>query len=93
MSKYFMAAAVLFSASTTLFGQDYVTPDQFAFRVDSDLVYGVATDYLGNPATLSLDLYKPLGDADPARPLLVLRCRLFLIIIRLSPDVNNNCGA
>lgn len=52
--------------------QDYLTPDQFTFSVDSNLVYGTAPDYLGNPVTLTLDLYKPLGNTDGARPLLVL---------------------
>ncbi|MEO8732761.1 MAG: alpha/beta hydrolase, partial [Flavobacteriales bacterium] len=52
--------------------QDHVTPDQFAFSVDSNLVYGTAPDYLGNTITLQLDLYKPIGDPDAARPLLVL---------------------
>lgn len=52
--------------------QDLITPGQFAFRVDSDLVYGVDTNYAGHLDTLALDLYKPLGDPDDARPLLVL---------------------
>lgn len=52
--------------------QDYVTPGQYAFTVESDIVYGADTDYLGLIDTLELDLYKPLGNADPQRPLLVL---------------------
>lgn len=52
--------------------QDYVTPDQYAFHVDSNLVYGTAPNYVGVPVTLTLDLYKPLGNTDDARPLLVL---------------------
>ncbi len=52
--------------------QDYITPAQFDFHVDSNLVYGTATDYLGNSVTLALDLYKPVGNTDDARPLLVL---------------------
>ena len=52
--------------------QDYITPAQFGFQVDSNLVYGSATDYLGNSVTLELDLYKPVGNTDDVRPLLVL---------------------
>ncbi|MBK8338866.1 MAG: T9SS type A sorting domain-containing protein [Flavobacteriales bacterium] len=53
-------------------GQDYVTPDQFPFTVEADLVYGADTNYLGLVDTLRLDLYKPLGNADAMRPLLLM---------------------
>ena len=46
----------------TLSAQDYTTPDQFTFRVESDLVYGVDTNYLGLIDTLRLDLYTPNGN-------------------------------
>lgn len=52
--------------------QDYVTPGQYAYTVQSDLIYGADTNYLGLIDTLELDLYKPLGNVDPQRPLLVL---------------------
>lgn len=51
--------------------QDYVTPDQYAFRVDTDLIYGVDTNYMGLLDTLRLDIYKPNGNADTQRPLVV----------------------
>ncbi len=54
-----------------LAAQDYVTPDQYAFTVDTDIVYGVDTNYLGALDTLRLDVYKPLGNTDTRRPLLV----------------------
>ncbi|MBK9060053.1 MAG: carboxylesterase family protein [Flavobacteriales bacterium] len=63
---------LLFLLSQAACTQNYVTPDQFAFRVDSNLVYGTAPNYLGVPVTLTLDLYKPIGNTDDARPLLVL---------------------
>jgi acetyl esterase/lipase len=54
-----------------LFAQAPFTEKQYAWQVEKDLVYGIATNYLGLPDTLTLDLYKPLN-ADIARPLLVL---------------------
>lgn len=63
---------LLFLMIQSVGAQDYVTPDQFAFSVDSNLVYGSAPNYVGVPVTLTLDLYKPLGNTDAARPLLVL---------------------
>lgn len=52
--------------------QDYVTPGQYAYAVQSDIIYGADTNYLGLIDTLELDLYKPLGNVDARRPLLVL---------------------
>lgn len=51
--------------------QEYVTPDAFTYTVTQDLVYGVDTNYVGIPDTLLLDLYKPVGNTDFDRPLLV----------------------
>lgn len=51
--------------------QDYTTPGQFTFTVDSNLVYGVDTNYMGQLDTLLLDLYKPIGNPDTKRPLVV----------------------
>lgn len=55
----------------TLHAQDYVTPEQFGFTVESGIEYGTATNYLGHIDTLRLDLYKPTGNTDTKRPLLV----------------------
>jgi len=52
--------------------QDYTTPDQYEFRVQSDLPYGVATNYLGSEDTLLLDIYTPSNNVDTERPLMVL---------------------
>ncbi len=58
--------------ATSASAQDYTTPEQYQFSVDSNLVYGIATNYTGVLDTLELDLYKPLGNTDNERPLLVL---------------------
>ena len=52
--------------------QNYTKPAQFSYRVDTSLVYGTAVNYTGHVDTLKLDLYKPLGDNNPHRPLAVL---------------------
>ena len=57
-------------AVLALHGQDHVTPDQFTFRVDSNVIYGVDTNYLGFTDTLLLDVYTP-NNADTKRPLVV----------------------
>ncbi|QQR86284.1 MAG: alpha/beta hydrolase [Flavobacteriales bacterium] len=59
-----------FGAVLALHAQDYVTPDQYTFRVDSNVVYGVDTNYLGLTDTLLLDVYTP-NNADTKRPLVV----------------------
>lgn len=50
--------------------QDYVTADQFTFRLESNVVYGMDTNYLGAVDTLLLDVYTP-NSADTQRPLVV----------------------
>ena len=45
---------------------------QYAVRVEKNLTYGLATNYTGAADTLRLDLYKPVGDGNRFRPLLVL---------------------
>ncbi|MBK7296011.1 MAG: carboxylesterase family protein [Flavobacteriales bacterium] len=60
------------SLATNAIAQDYTTPEQYQFTLESDLVYGVAPNYTGIVDTLELDLYKPLGNTDNERPLLVL---------------------
>ncbi len=44
---------------------------QFPFHVDSNIVYGTDTNYLGYPENLTMHLYKPIGDANLKRPILV----------------------
>ncbi|MCU0320022.1 MAG: T9SS type A sorting domain-containing protein [Flavobacteriales bacterium] len=65
-----LMAFTLMCASCTP-AQDYVTADQYAYTVLPDLVYGIDTNYVGLPDTLRLDLYKPIGNPDVDRPLLV----------------------
>ena len=48
------------------------TQELFDYRVESDIVYGIAINYAGNPDTLRLDIYKPVSDNNLKRPMLVL---------------------
>ena len=50
--------------------QQYVAK-QYAFRVDSNIVYASDTNYLGYPENVYLHLYKPIGDANTQRPILI----------------------
>ena len=65
-----LLALLLFAAS--LSAQAPYTTKQYGWRVEKDLEYGVATNYAGIPTTLTLDLYKPLGDQNLQRPIMVL---------------------
>ncbi len=55
-----------------LFAQLDYTQNQFQVRIESNIKYGVATNYAGLPDTLVMDLYKPVGDTNCHRPVLVI---------------------
>lgn len=48
------------------------TESQYAFRTEQDVVYGSALNYAGQMETLRMDIYKPVGDNNCRRPVLVL---------------------
>ncbi len=49
---------------------DYLTPI-YNSRVVKDVTYGVMPDACGNPVTLKMDIYYPVGDNNAARPVMV----------------------
>ena len=57
---------------TNGFAQLPYTQNSFAYDSLLDVVYGVATNYSGNKDTLKLDIYKPTGDNNCLRPIMVL---------------------
>jgi acetyl esterase/lipase len=61
--------AVLFAS--TLSGQHY-TSKKYQVSVVPNMVYGIDTAYNGKPDTLKFDLYKPLGDTNCRRPIMVV---------------------
>jgi dienelactone hydrolase len=52
--------------------QSTYTEIQYEYRVDSSVYYGTATNYAGNPVDLYMDIYKPLGDENRYRPVVVM---------------------
>ena len=54
------------------FAQNYTTK-QFGLQITkTNIVYGTATNYLGATDTLKLDIYKPAGNTNTQRPILIL---------------------
>lgn len=65
---FFSSIIWVFSAAA----QAPYTQKQFGWRIEKDLEFGESTDYTGVNTPLTLDLYKPVGDGNLHRPLLVL---------------------
>lgn len=57
---------------TALTAQAPFTTKQYDWSVEKNLEYGIADNYAGIPTPLVLDLYKPVGDNNTQRPILVL---------------------
>lgn len=55
-----------------LMSQNSYTEVQYEIRVDTSIYYGTSVNYAGNPVDLFLDIYKPVGDDNRFRPLVVL---------------------
>ena len=64
-SFIFLNTLFLFS-----FGQKYLSPS-FNTTVINDIIYKQTIDYQGNPIDLKLDLYSPINDPEPAKPLFI----------------------
>lgn len=71
MKKILTLLACCFSFAL-LHAQVPYTQNTFSYTVDTNIVYGVATNYAGLPDTLLMDVYKPVGDNNCHRPVLVL---------------------
>lgn len=52
--------------------QKHYTQDKFTYDSLLNIVYGTATDYAGNIDTLRMDIFKPKGDSNCLRPVMVL---------------------
>ncbi|MBC7777217.1 MAG: T9SS type A sorting domain-containing protein [Phycisphaerae bacterium] len=71
MQKTLSILALILGTSIVSAQAPYTTK-QYGWRVEKDLEYGIAMNYAGIPTSLTLDLYKPIGDNNPNRPLMVL---------------------
>jgi len=58
--------------SNLILAQDFTSKKFGIQTVKSNIIYGIATNYLGSSDTLKLDLYKPSGNDNIQRPLIVL---------------------
>jgi dienelactone hydrolase len=74
MQKTFTLLLALFCSAAALSAQNPLpfTEKNYGWRIEKDLEYGIATNYAGISTTLLLDLYKPVGDNNYQRPLIVL---------------------
>ena len=72
MKKQLSILFALLLCAISLAAQANFTAKQYAWSVEKDLEYGVEINYAGTPTPLTLDLYKPLGDQNTQRPLMVL---------------------
>lgn len=63
--------AALFSWTATA-AQDAYNEPNYGWRVERGIVYGQAVDYGGFEQELRMDIYKPVCDNNPSRPLFVI---------------------
>jgi acetyl esterase/lipase len=56
----------------TSFGQTPYTVTEFPIDSLMDVTYGTAVDYAGNTVDLKMDIFKPVGDNNCLRPVMVL---------------------
>ena len=66
-----IACAVLGAGPARAEGRRYLDPIFTNIAITAGLVYGEAPNNRGEVQQLLLDLYEPVGDADPARPVLI----------------------
>lgn len=74
LSRHSLLALLLCATGPALYAQDdgcYTSPD-FEVWVEKDIPYGQAATYCGQNQNLLMDLYRPIGDGNPARPAVVL---------------------
>ncbi len=69
--KFFTSVIFLF-LSANISAQLAYTQTNYAYDSIMDYAYGIETDYAGNADTLLMDIYKPHGDGNCLRPVIVL---------------------
>jgi acetyl esterase/lipase len=70
MKPLFLSITIFFFVQ--LQAQTPYTQNLFPYDSLMNVTYGTATDYAGNTDTLLMDIYKPHGDANCLRPIIVL---------------------
>jgi hypothetical protein len=72
MKKFFISFLYCIGFFFKVCGQIPYTEELFDFRIDTNITYGNAINYAGNFVDLKCDIYKPVGDNNSSRPILVL---------------------
>jgi len=72
MKRHLLLLLIIAFFHTALLAQMPYTQKAFAVGIENDIPYGTATSFSGNQVELLLDLYKPIGDDNCRRPLLVM---------------------
>lgn len=67
-----LLSVFLFLLSNSLSAQNYTTKQYNLQSTKTNIIYGTATNYLGATDTLKLDIYKPSGNTNTKRPILIL---------------------
>ena len=68
----FLLLAVFSLSTISGKAQSPYTTEQYSYRTEFDIPYGISINYAGNPVDVYLNLYKPVGDQNTHRPLIVL---------------------
>ncbi|HEX5003616.1 MAG TPA: T9SS type A sorting domain-containing protein [Bacteroidia bacterium] len=73
MKTRLIALVTLLVSSTGLLAQclDPYYPKVYPSRVESGVIYGTSTQYDGTPVVLKMNIWKPVGDNNTARPVLM----------------------
>ena len=58
--------------TTKAFNQNVYTDTTFNIRIQPKILYAIDTNYVGRPDSLFMDLYKPIGDNNRFRPVLII---------------------
>ncbi|MGB1217837.1 MAG: alpha/beta hydrolase, partial [Saprospiraceae bacterium] len=70
--RYFVLLVFVLLFCVVLSAQNPYTQDLYNVENISDVNYGTATNYAGSSETLLMDIYKPVGDDNCLRPLMIL---------------------
>jgi hypothetical protein len=71
MKNLLLLISVLLSIQS-VFSQTPYTQPQFGFEKTTDIEYGTAVNYAGTNVSLLMDIYKPIGDFNCNRPIMIL---------------------
>lgn len=88
--------SLTFAGSFSGFSQQWIT-QKYDFEVTEDVLFGVSTDFNGNPDSLKMDIYSPICDDEThtsRRPLLIcIYGGGFIAGTRKDPSIIDNCVA